>query len=376
MSQASSELFTWSPVYETGLDRVDGQHRRLVALVNDAGRSVAGGGAVAGADWRGLLEELVAYAGYHFQEERQLIDALQVDARHGAFHAREHARFLHEVEHRSTPEAIGGEAGMRSLLKFLVAWLTYHILGVDQSMARQIAAIRAGVMPAEAYEDDLRQQTDQRRTQPLLDALEELVAQLGERTRTLETLNESLERRVMERTRDLEESNRKLEEMALTDMLTELPNRRAGLAKLAQLWAGAAGDGAVAVLMVDADNFKPVNDTHGHDAGDEVLRRLAKALQGAVRTDDMVCRMGGDEFLIICPATAIKGAGRVASQVWRHVNGLRVPLPGGAWQGSISVGVAQNRSGMGSVVDLLRAADQAVYAAKAAGRNCIRVDPG
>jgi hemerythrin len=126
-------------------------------------------------------------------------------------------------------------------------------------------------------------------------------------------------------------------------------------------------------MMIDADGFKQINDTHGHDAGDGVLRALARQLRDAVRTDDLVCRLGGDEFLIICADTPMDGALQLAEKIRSEVAALRVAAGTGEWRGSISVGVAVRTAEMSSMEDLLKTADLGVYAAKRNGRNCVAV---
>jgi hemerythrin len=124
-------------------------------------------------------------------------------------------------------------------------------------------------------------------------------------------------------------------------------------------------------MMVDADGFKQINDLYGHDAGDEVLRQAARNMRYAVRTDDIVCRLGGDEFFIICPRTPLDGALQLAEKMRAAIAALRIPAGSGEWRGSISVGVAQRLAGMWNIEDLVKAADQGVYAAKGRGRNCV-----
>jgi len=125
-------------------------------------------------------------------------------------------------------------------------------------------------------------------------------------------------------------------------------------------------------MMIDADHFKEVNDTYGHDAGDDVLRGLAKELQGSVRSDDIVCRLGGDEFLIICPNTGLKGGMTIAELTRKKVADLRIQTGDGNWHGSISVGVAVRLSTMNHHEELIKIADDGVYAAKRDGKNCVR----
>jgi diguanylate cyclase (GGDEF)-like protein len=183
-------------------------------------------------------------------------------------------------------------------------------------------------------------------------------------------LNQTLEARVAERTRELSEANRRLEDVALTDVLTNLPNRRSAMHRLQAEWHEWLKHGTpLACIMLDADGFKSINDSFGHDAGDEVLRQLARRLQEAVRTDDAVCRIGGDEFLIICGRTPLDGAVQVAEKLRQHVGGLRVAAGTGEWQGSISAGVAVCGPRMKDVEALLKAADEGLYSAKRSGRN-------
>jgi diguanylate cyclase (GGDEF)-like protein len=208
----------------------------------------------------------------------------------------------------------------------------------------------------------------------LLNALNGLFHQLSARNRELSELNQTLENRVKERTSELAFTNHKLEELSLTDVLTGLPNRRYAMQQLSLQWEESVKNNtSLSCMIVDADHFKEINDTSGHDAGDKVLRKLSRTLKYSIRTDDMVCRLGGDEFFIICPNTPLDGALRVAEQMLKTVSTLRVPVEKGEWVGSISVGVAVRQSNMSSPEDLIKAADQGVYAAKRNGRNCVSV---
>jgi diguanylate cyclase (GGDEF)-like protein len=169
-------------------------------------------------------------------------------------------------------------------------------------------------------------------------------------------------------------ANKKLGEFALTDVLTGLSNRRYAMQILEKLWEETiANSNPLSCIMIDADSFKQVNDSYGHDAGDIVLCKLAIELSDNVRTDDIVCRLGGDEFLIICPNTNKEGALNLANNIHNKIRELNVAVSGGSWHGSISVGVAVKTASMKNIEGLLKAADLGVYAAKEAGRDCVRV---
>lgn len=191
---------------------------------------------------------------------------------------------------------------------------------------------------------------------------------------TIERSKIELEHKVKERTQELYQANKELEEISLTDVLTKLPNRRHALQQLKTYWDESKQTGnPISLMMIDADNFKAVNDTYGHDAGDHVLCELSKILQHSVRTDDLVSRLGGDEFLIICPNTNKVGGLQIADTVRKNVSKIRVQTGDGHWQGSVSVGFSVRNEDMDSFESLIKSADEGVYAAKRDGKNCVRV---
>lgn len=169
--------------------------------------------------------------------------------------------------------------------------------------------------------------------------------------------------------------NRKLQQAAYTDALTGLPNRRAAIEQLTQEWASADSGRSLACLMIDVDHFKKVNDTFGHETGDVVLQATAAALQGAVRQESTVCRLGGEEFLVLCPKVDLDAAAIVGERLCRRIEANVITAPPFHQHVTISVGVAVRQRDMRSWEDLLRAADQAVYEAKQSGRNRVCVAP-
>lgn len=365
------DAFVWKPCYVTGLLDVDDQHHRLVDVINRFGELVMREEGASVAELEAVFAELAQYAQYHFAEEEALMHAMHLAPSYVAQHEQTHVNFLAEVTQLHGSAAADNRTAAKSLLQFLTHWLTYHILGSDQFMARQIEAVKSGTPPEDAFHAEAPGKDPAMDT--LLTALNGLFEQVSERNRDLVQLNRSLEARVAERTQALTEANRQLDDLANTDILTGLPNRRYALQRLAREWDAAIRDDTpIACMMIDADGFKTINDSHGHDAGDAVLRALAKQLQHSVRTDDIVCRLGGDEFLVICPGTPLPGAMKVAEAIRSEVAAMRVPAGSGEWRGSVSVGVAARAAGMQRHEDLVKAADLGVYAAKRKGRN--RVD--
>ncbi len=123
------------------------------------------------------------------------------------------------------------------------------------------------------------------------------------------------------------------------------------------------------LILIDADHFKQVNDTWGHCAGDDVLRRIAAVCRSAVRECDIVGRFGGEEFIIVLPRTRAFDAAFVAHRIRRSMDAQRVPTDGGEIAVTLSLGIAECGPDADSFDALLRAADRALYAAKRGGRN-------
>lgn len=166
-------------------------------------------------------------------------------------------------------------------------------------------------------------------------------------------------------------AQRRIELLSLTDQLTGLPNRRAMEDRLDKEWSRCERQGLdLGLLMVDVDHFKRYNDLHGHQAGDECLRQTALALAGqAHRGGDLAARYGGEEFLVLLPDTDLAGTLLIAERIRQAVENLAIPAAPGETL-TVSLGAACVRPGPGeSLEGLCRAADQALYQAKAEGRN-------
>lgn len=160
-----------------------------------------------------------------------------------------------------------------------------------------------------------------------------------------------------------------LAERALRDVLTGLPNRRAFEEVMTRNWERASQYGTCfAVLLIDVDHFKRVNDTYGHAAGDEVLRHVADALAQQLRPAHPIFRTGGEEFAVIVPNSDIAEASVVAERLRAAVSLIAVPVSGDDVRITISVGVTDSR-GFEAQDAMLKAADAALYRAKSDGRN-------
>lgn len=208
------QTFNWTPIFETGLPEVDSQHRRLIDLVNQLGED-ADSGSPEKID--ATIGALADYTVYHFRTEETIMATDRVAPEHALRHADTHQRFVAQVVEWIERRRRGEPVNLGQLLDFLANWLIFHILGDDQSMGRQVNAIRRGIPASQAYAED--RTSEDPRTDILLGALRRLYAGLVERNaalveaqHSLSSLNATLEQRVVERTAELQLANQRLRE--------------------------------------------------------------------------------------------------------------------------------------------------------------------
>lgn len=168
------------------------------------------------------------------------------------------------------------------------------------------------------------------------------------------------------------ESKRRIEKLSRTDELTNLYNRRYFM-ELArrELALGARYGTPVAMLMLDMDDFKRVNNSFGHKAGDEVLLACAHIVEGTIRLTDIIGRYGGDEFLVLAPNTDSAGAGELAERIRLAFAKTPILAAEQAVHLTVSIGAVSAEGRASSMDELLQAADHALYQAKHQGRNRI-----
>jgi diguanylate cyclase (GGDEF)-like protein/hemerythrin-like metal-binding protein len=372
------QTFAWDQNFVTGLASVDEQHRQLVHLINRLGESLINGRETDQGTLQALFEQLAEYARYHFEDEERLMREANIAPEHFELHRRSHQGFIDQVS--TMWNSRGSMTNPAEVLHgFLMAWLGFHILGEDQVMARQIARIRAGESPAEAYAMDAA--SKDHATAALLRALRNLYLVLSEQNRDLADATLRLAQRVAERTRELSQANqalsdanRQLERISRTDGLLEIANRRYFDERLDEEWHRAAREHKpLALLLIDVDYFKRYNDTYGHQAGDRCLQAVAGAARSVLsRPGDLLARYGGEELGILLPNTETNGANAVALNVCAKVAALQIPHSASAVVAyiTVSVGVAAMAPERQASSDqLVFAADRALYSAKENGRN-------
>jgi len=181
-------------------------------------------------------------------------------------------------------------------------------------------------------------------------------------------------RRSQEMQEQLLSRERDLERMAYRDELTGVANRRFAVRQLHALVSRARRHAQhLSVVLLDIDGFKALNDRHGHAVGDEVLAGVAERLSSRARTEDVVARFGGEEFLVILPDTGAEGAATVAEDLHGAVGGTPIEAGAGTLRVTVSAGWAAWDDE--SLDRLIARADAGLYAAKAAGRDRVRPGP-
>jgi diguanylate cyclase (GGDEF)-like protein len=232
----------------------------------------------------------------------------------------------------------------------------FILLLLPSGDVEHIAAIEAGA------DDFLTKSTGTKVLQARLRAAKRIVLLQQELEREREELQHF--------TAELAISNRSLQEAALTDALTGLPNRRYALERMQQEWAASLRNArSLACMVIDLDNFKQINDVYGHDVGDMTLRLVSEALRRVLRGQDVICRTGGDEFLVICPETSEEEALICGERLRKEIDRLTVDNEDDVLRLTISVGAAVRDETMSSANDLVKKADRAVFRAKRLGRN-------
>lgn len=362
-------LFTWNTYFQTDLTSVDEQHQKLVNLVNEFTTSF-NDPEDSEKKLQQAFQALTTYTTEHFEDEEKLMSDTGLDERHQKEHKEQHDLFKESILTLYQDALPFDSKTPPPLFEYLVFWLSYHILGSDQKMSSQIHAINNGMDATIAYEQTEGANDE---TSALLHVVDKLLGLISTRNSSLNELNTQLESKVQKRTKELLVANKQLNVLATTDELTRLPNRRAAMKELEErITESLVQQKPFSCLMMDLDNFKGINDSFGHDVGDTTLKSIAQEIRHAIRHEDRVFRLSGDEFLVTCANTRGDGALLVGQNICRAIAGAHIQTGEGTITTSISVGVATTSATINSSTILLKTADRGLYKAKEGGRNCVR----
>lgn len=361
-------FFEWENDLLTGIDIIDEQHHSLINMINTMLQLCFDKEEIRLNTITEIHQELTSYINEHFETEETIMKTYHIDPRHMEEHMFLHREFKTEIEVSfSDSNKLLSRDKLGELTEFLIRWLAYHILNMDKSLVRQISMIeKEALTPEMAYLKEDRY--IEASTEPLLRALRALFLIVTEKNKELIRANAELEEKVHQRMAELTLANQKLKDLSMIDELTGLNNRRYAIASIDELFNNWERYKATfSLLFIDVDKFKEVNDNFGHEYGDTVLKWISTFLKEHVRKTDIVCRLGGDEFLIISEHCDQKSAFNLAQKLCNICGNFNLETLKECWIPSLSIGVAEIGASCKSTNDILKKADGAMYKAKKNG---------
>lgn len=257
-------------------------------------------------------------------------------------------------------------AFIATILFSLLAWR------LAQSVSKPIEQLAAAARSIKLHTTAPRYPTGSnlREVAQLSNAMQSMTESLLTRERELELLNQTLEQQVLQRTEALAAANKQLEHLATTDPLTGVNNRRSFDEKLADcVRMGQRTGHGFSLLLLDADHFKKVNDNHGHPVGDAVLQQIAHLIKDNIRTTDFVARYGGEEFAVILPNSPNDIAVSTVAEKIRSA--IEIAIFPDVGHMTMSIGSSAWHPNEPNATAVIQRTDEALYTAKAAGRNCV-----
>jgi diguanylate cyclase (GGDEF)-like protein/hemerythrin-like metal-binding protein len=362
------EVFPWSSNFETGHKVIDEQHKILAGLLNDLASTLVGVNTV---ETNIAFDKLANYANEHFTEEEDIWFEHFGDDPWFVSHQMSHASFLPKVlelknlEGKTTITDV-----VEQTVKFLIRWLAFHIIDNDKRMAITVDSIIKGSPLKEAKAIADRQMSGSMRT------LIETVLQMydGMSSRTLDLMRERNARRKAEL--ELRDANTKLQELAVTDQLTGLYNRRyLDSAFEREVRRALRENTAITYLLIDIDYFKSFNDNYGHIEGDKALKQVGAMLNEVCRRPgDLAFRVGGEEFGILVSSNSDEDVKLFGEKIRASIEDLNIPHSYSKINKyvTVSVGAVYKRPSIeDSLVEFATIADKRLYIAKSQGRNCV-----
>ena len=183
-------------------------------------------------------------------------------------------------------------------------------------------------------------------------------------------LNKTLEKKILRRTKELRDANKKLLEISILDYLTNIPNRRYLFETGSKYFHLAKREeNSLSIICIDIDHFKKINDTYGHDIGDEILKLVAKTMGRFVRKSDIIARTGGEEFTILLNNEDASNAYIVAEKIRTTIEDLNYKNDNQVVKITISLGISQLKNDDINLNSIIKRADTALYQAKEQNRN-------
>lgn len=371
MKLENLEIFPWNENFETFIPEIDEQHKRLVLLLNKLANNLTEEKTL---EIEETFNELAAYADFHFKSEEKVWKKHMGEHALTIEHKQSHDSFLPMV--LDLKENNGNKTfheTIEEILLFLIKWLAFHIVDEDKRLALIIHSMNEGRDISEAkYISDSKMSGSMK---TLIDAILNMYENLS-----IKAINLIRERKArIKAENELKKVNKKLEKLSITDQLTNLKNRRYFDEVFEKEFAQAKRNKTVFGIMIfDIDYFKKLNDTYGHQKGDEALVTVAAAiLKVCKRPNDFCFRIGGEEFAIIITNEKIDTPEQLAKILQEEVAALKIPNENSEISDylTLSIGIESKIPDENDSVDsILKIVDDRLYKAKDLGRNTIVKD--
>lgn len=372
------DIFPWQNDYEVGVEEIDNQHKMLVNLINNiCGKmfDVMMDQKIYKQIISDSLRELLDYTTYHFEYEENEYKRYLGNTKILKKHTNSHKELILSTQQFLTAfDADSDSFEIEKFISTLVLWLSKHILTEDMFMF----SVVANLVDGRSFENAVRLAKESMHgtkgeIAKIITAMMQVSTAISLNLRREITSRKMVEKDLKHEILIRKEAEKKLKNFAQHDALTGLANRRLfeELCGLSLRFAK-RNQYEQAVLFVDIDHFKFVNDTMGHKAGDALLVSIAKRLEKCVRASDIVARMGGDEFTIHLGGECSEDDARAISS--NIIASISKPfkLVEGTANVSASVGVSMYPNDAEDIETLIRNADAAMYLAKKSGKNAYK----
>lgn len=362
----SFNVFPWNNNFETGIAKIDEQHKILVKLLNDLSKTLINDEEI---EIKKAFDKLADYTTFHFKDEETIWTEYFSDDQKLLSHKKNHSSFLPkitELKEQNTDTPLSDV--VENIIKFLIHWLAFHIIDIDKRMALTIEALHSGYPLEEA-----KQISDEKMSGSMR-ILVETVLNMYDilSSRAIDLLRERKARIKAEE--KLREANRKLEELSITDQLTGLYNRRY-FDKVfeSELKRAKRNRVELTFIMIDIDCFKNFNDNFGHIGGDATLKKVAAKIQDCCRrSNDFAFRIGGEEFGVLATNIHSEKAVQLGEKLRTSIEHLKIEHKYNRASDyvTVSIGVFNKIPSLDDTVNSFnKIADNRLYQAKASGRN-------
>lgn len=375
-SKSTLDIFPWNENFSVGSREIDAQHKKLVQIINSI-CVCALSDEETSTEIESLFSDLLDYTKYHFEFEENHYEQSGLPTHLYESHKDHHSYLIDEIHSlkKIYDKDSSASASLDELLSLLILWLANHILKDDMQMNTVLSFLNTGsqIDEAEKLADESLKGVKGSISKIVISMTNVSNANFRELRREIQRRKEA-EKELKKEISIRKQAEKELQHLALHDALTGLPNRTLfEQLSIAALNVAEREKKEQAILFLDIDGFKNINDTLGHKAGDSLLKLIAIRLKESIRSADVVARFGGDEFVIYMGGNCSENAAKLIAE--KLVKQMSAPFNLDDCTANIgaSVGIALYPNDGEKADLLLKYSDAAMYAAKKDGKNSYRL---